>query len=72
MPIRLVQSWRSNKPKDEVTELLRSLPDDATLEDIQYHIYVRQRIARGEAEADAGKTIDNQEMRNRLSRWLDS
>lgn len=27
--------------KDEVRELLEGLPDDASLEDIQYHIYVQ-------------------------------
>ena len=32
--------------KDEVRELLQNLPDDASLEDIQYHLYVRQKIQR--------------------------
>lgn len=33
--------------KDEVRELLEDLPDDASLEDIQYHLYVRQKIQGG-------------------------
>jgi hypothetical protein len=33
--------------KEEVRRILESLPDDATLEDIQYRIYVRQAIAAG-------------------------
>lgn len=33
--------------KDEVWEMLEELPDEASLEDIQYHIYVRQKIQRG-------------------------
>ena len=32
--------------KDEVRELLQNLPDDASLEDIQYHLYVRHLTAR--------------------------
>ena len=31
--------------KEEVLRILDSLPDDATLEDVQYRIYVRQAIA---------------------------
>jgi hypothetical protein len=30
--------------KDEVKKMLDSIPDDATFEDIQYHIYVREKI----------------------------
>jgi hypothetical protein len=32
-------------PKEEVRKLLEQLPDDSSLEDIQYHIYVRGKIA---------------------------
>jgi hypothetical protein len=31
-------------PKQQVAEILENLPDDASFEDIQYHIYVRQKI----------------------------
>lgn len=31
--------------KRKVEEILTSLPEDSSLEDIQYHIYVRQKIA---------------------------
>jgi hypothetical protein len=33
--------------KEDVATLLRKLPDDCTLEDIQYHLYVLEKIARG-------------------------
>ena len=33
--------------KEQVQQILQSLPEDASLEDIQYHIYVRQRSSRG-------------------------
>jgi hypothetical protein len=31
--------------KDEVRELLDQLPADSSLDDIQYHIYIRQKYA---------------------------
>ena len=33
--------------KEEVRKILDKIPDDASLEDIQYHIYVCQKIERG-------------------------
>jgi hypothetical protein len=33
-------------PKKAVLELVKTLPDDCTLEDIQYQLYVRQKIDR--------------------------
>ena len=35
--------------KKEVNNLLARLPDDCTLEDIQYHLYVLQKIERSES-----------------------
>jgi hypothetical protein len=34
--------------KDNVIKLIKKLPDEATLEDIQYHLYVLQLIEGGE------------------------
>ena len=57
--------------KDEVRELLQGLPDEASLEDIQYHIYVRQKVQKGlDAERD-GKTLTHEEVMRRMSRWLE-
>ena len=57
--------------KDEVRELLENLPDDASLEDIQYHLYVRQKIQRGLEAAEEGRTISHEEAARRMSRWLE-
>lgn len=57
--------------KQEVQELLRELPDDATLEDIQYHIYVKQKIAQGLADVRAGRVISQEEVEKRFARWLE-
>ncbi len=57
--------------KQEVQELLRDLPDDTTLEDIQHHIYLRQKIAQGRADVQAGRVVSQDEVEKRLSRWLE-
>ena len=37
--------------KQEVSNLLKRLPDDCSLEDVQYHLYVLQKIERGLKDA---------------------
>lgn len=56
--------------KQEVAQLLTQLPDDATLEDIQYHVYVLEKIKRGEADIVAGRCYTTEQARERLKRWL--
>jgi hypothetical protein len=36
-----------NAAKEKVREIIEKLPDDASFEDVQYHIYVRQKVERG-------------------------
>ena len=56
--------------KDEIRRMIESLPDDATWEDVQYSIYVRERIERGRAEAAEGKMLEEDEVERRMKPWL--
>ncbi|MBI4758324.1 MAG: hypothetical protein HY783_04915 [Chloroflexi bacterium] len=56
--------------KQEVLHMIAQLPDDCTLEDIQYHLYVRAKIERGLKAAEEGDTVSHEEAKQRLSRWL--
>ena len=57
-------------PKQEAEKLLHNLPDDSTLEDIQYHLYVLEKIRRGRADIAAGHSYSTEEAKKRLSQWL--
>lgn len=57
--------------KQEVLDILDSLPDDASLEDVQYGIYVRQKIQHGREDLAAGRTISEEEFDRRMARWLE-
>ncbi|MCU0614829.1 MAG: hypothetical protein MUD09_07050 [Desulfobacterales bacterium] len=57
--------------KEEVRRILNQLPDDSTLEDIQYHIYVRQNIDRGLKDIEAGSTMSVDEFEKRMIKWLE-
>ena len=54
--------------KQTVQALLDRLPEDCSLEDVQYHLYVLQAVARGAADADAGHTLSHEEVAADLRR----
>jgi hypothetical protein len=57
--------------KDQVRALLDRLPEDCTLDDVQYHLYVVQAVARGDADARASRTIPHEQVADELRRkWL--
>ncbi len=56
--------------KEEVRRLLDALPDDASFEDIQYHIYVREKIERGLDAVKNGQVTSQDDAEERLSPWL--
>lgn len=55
--------------KQEALSLINELPDNASWEEIQYHIYVKQKIARGLADIDAGRVASREEVVARMSKW---
>jgi predicted transcriptional regulator len=56
--------------KQEVVQLLNRLPDDCSLEDIQYHLYVMQKIERGLLDAEKGNVYTQEQIEEKLSRWI--
>ena len=56
--------------KNDVERLLTRLPEDSTLEDVQYHLYVLEKVQRGLARAEQEGTLSHAEAEVRLQRWL--
>jgi hypothetical protein len=56
--------------KEEVEALLEKLPDDCSLEDIQYHLYVIEKVRHGLEVADTQEVLTQEEAEGRLSKWL--
>ncbi len=57
--------------KEEIRRMRESLPDDATWEDLQYSIYVRERVERGRREADQENLLGQDEVETRMNEWPD-
>ena len=60
-----------NTAKAEVTSMLESLPDDASLEDIQYHLYVLEKVKKGVERAEQEGVLEHSEVKARLGKWLE-
>jgi predicted transcriptional regulator len=55
--------------KEEVLRLIQSLPDDCTLEQIQYQLYLREKVQEGLADIEAGRVVSHEEAKRRIAAW---
>jgi predicted transcriptional regulator len=56
------------RTKETVRELLDRLPDECTLQDVLYHLYVISEIEQGTRELDEGRGIPHEEVERELRR----
>lgn len=56
--------------KEEVESLLNRLPENCSLEDIQYHLYVIDKVRQGLKAAELEGGLSQDEVEQRLSKWL--
>ena len=56
--------------KEEVRKLLDALPEEASYEDIQYHIYVREKVEKGLLDARDGRVVTEEELDQRAAKWF--
>ena len=56
--------------KQEVETMLEKLPDDSSLSDIQYHLYVLEKIKRGLDDAANGRVRSHEEIKEYMrKKW---
>jgi hypothetical protein len=56
--------------KDIAKQVIDSLPEGATLDDIMHALYVRAKFLKGEREIREGKGVPHEEAKRRLSKWV--
>ena len=56
--------------KREALALIQQLPDNSSLEDIQYHLYVREKVEHGQRDLKSKKTLSQKEVERRMKKWL--
>ena len=58
--------------KQQVESLLQKLPENCSLEDIQYHLYVLDKVRHGLEDAKQQGALSQEEVEKRLSQWSPS
>lgn len=56
--------------KEEVIKIINELPENVTVEDIMYQLYVRTKIEAGLRELDEGLGIPHDEAMESITKWL--
>lgn len=56
-------------PKEDLTRLIESQPDDASYDEIVRELAFHVMIQRGLADSDARRTISSEEMARRIRSW---
>jgi len=56
--------------KESAQQIIADLPDDATWDEIQYRLYIKEMIDEAELEIAEGKGISHEEVEERLAKWL--
>ena len=57
--------------KETVRAILDRLPDNCSIDDVLYQLYVVQAVARGDADVAAGRTVSHEQVDAGLRRkWL--
>ena len=56
--------------KNIVRKILKGLPESSSLEDIEYHIYVRKKIERGLEDIRKGRTYPQKDVEKWMQQWL--
>ena len=55
--------------KESSIEMIKNLPPNCTLEDIQYKLYVKQKIENGLEDVRNDNVLSEKEMDNEIRSW---
>ncbi len=55
--------------KEEILKFVQELPDDSSLDDIEYYLYVRRKIEQGRETSRRGDVITQEEFEKEMNEW---
>jgi predicted transcriptional regulator len=59
-----------SETKKQIIQMIESLPEEATVDDIMAELYFKLQVDAGLKELDEGKGIYHKEVENRMNKWL--
>lgn len=56
--------------KENVISLVKKMPKKSTLEDIMEHLYIKQKILKGQRQLETGQFYTHEEAKEIMRVWL--
>jgi hypothetical protein len=56
--------------KQQIQRILDNLPDDCSIEDVQYHLYVAEKIRNRMDSVGKGEFVPQSDAERRLAKWI--
>ena len=56
--------------KVEAENIIKSLPDDISFEDIQYHLFVAEKLRKSREQIKEGQVLTQKDVEKRLKKWI--
>lgn len=56
--------------KQQVIKLIRSLPNNVTVDDVMGELYFKLQVDAGLKELDKGKSVSHERVEKKFSKWL--
>lgn len=63
---------RTDSTKEAVIRMIERMPEDCTLQDIQYHLSVRQKVEEAIRDIDEGRIYTQEDVERMTAEWLKS
>ncbi len=55
--------------KQEAIDLIQKLPESVAIEDIMYHLYVLEKIKKGQEAIEKGEYISVEDLKEDVEKW---
>lgn len=55
--------------KEEAIRIISNLPDDVSMDDIMYKLYVMDKIKNGQKDIKNGNYLSSDDLRKEINRW---
>jgi hypothetical protein len=56
--------------KIEAEKIIKNLPENSTFEDIQYHLYIAEKLSKARSQIQKGQIHTQAEVEKRLEKWI--
>ena len=56
--------------KEKVINFVQNLPEDLTVEEITYRLYINERIIKAQQQIKDGQFLTHEEAKERMKKWL--